>query len=41
MGKTGSGERDVPISFGGATFHPGDQVWSNGDGVVVLRPGSA
>jgi regulator of ribonuclease activity A len=39
-GKTGSGERDVPISFGGA-FHSGDQVWSDGDGLVVLRPASA
>ena len=34
--KTGAGERDVPVSFGGATFHPGDQLWSDDDGVVVL-----
>jgi regulator of ribonuclease activity A len=36
--KTGAGERDVPVAFGSATFHPGDQVWSDDDGVVVLRP---
>ncbi|WP_448616466.1 ribonuclease E activity regulator RraA [Modestobacter sp. URMC 112] len=34
--KTGSGDRDVPVTFGGTTFHPGDQVWSDDDGVVVL-----
>jgi regulator of ribonuclease activity A len=34
--KTGAGERDVPVTFGGATFSPGDQVWSDDDGVVVL-----
>jgi len=37
-GKTGAGERDVPVTFGGTTFHPGDRVWSDDDGVVVLRP---
>ena len=36
--KTGAGERDVPVTFGGATFSPGDQVWSDDDGVVVLPP---
>ncbi len=35
--KTGAGERDVPVTFGSATFSPGDQVWSDDDGVVVLR----
>ncbi len=35
--KTGSGDRDVPVTFGGTTFHPGDQLWSDDDGVVVLR----
>ncbi|WP_448624345.1 ribonuclease E activity regulator RraA [Geodermatophilus sp. URMC 64] len=34
--KNGTGERDVPVSFGGVTFNPGDQVWSDDDGVVVL-----
>ena len=34
--KTGSGDRDVPVTFGGTTFCPGDQLWSDDDGVVVL-----
>ena len=34
--KTGAGERDVTVSFGGATFVPGALVFSDDDGVVVL-----
>src|SRR3954471_7849121 len=34
--KTGAGQRDVPVTFGGATFSPGDQLWSDEDGIVVL-----
>jgi regulator of ribonuclease activity A len=34
--KTGAGERDVAVTFGGTTFRPGDQLWSDDDGVVVL-----
>ena len=34
--KTGAGERDVPVSFGGTTFSPGDQVFSDDDGIGVL-----
>ena len=34
-GKSGSGHRDEPISFGGATFRPGDWVYSDEDGIVV------
>ena len=34
--KTGAGERDVIVSFGGATFAPGSLVFSDDDGVVVL-----
>ena len=34
--KTGAGERDVTVSFGGATFTPGALVFSDDDGVVVL-----
>jgi regulator of ribonuclease activity A len=34
-GKTGSGERDVPVSFGGVTIRPGDLVTSDDDGIVV------
>lgn len=37
--KTGAGERDVPVSFGEATFTPGAHVVSDGDGVVVLPLG--
>jgi len=35
-GKTGAGERDVPVSFGGITVRPGDRVTSDDDGIVVL-----
>jgi len=35
-GKTGAGERDVDITFGGATFRAGDYLWSDNDGVVAL-----
>ena len=35
-GKTGAGLRDVPVSFGGATFVPGDEVTADDVGVVVL-----
>ncbi len=34
--KTGAGERDVPVTFGGVTFTPGATLWSDDDGVVVL-----
>jgi regulator of ribonuclease activity A len=33
--QTGSGERDVPVEFGGITFTPGDLLYSDHDGVVV------
>lgn len=33
--RTGSGEKDVPLIFGGTIFRPGDQVCSDDDGVVV------
>jgi len=39
-GKTGAGERDVDITIGGATFHAGDHLWSDNDGVVALAVGS-
>lgn len=35
--KTGTGRRDVPVGFGGATFRPGDVLVSDDDGIVVLR----
>jgi regulator of ribonuclease activity A len=34
--KTGTGERDVIVQFGGATFEPGAIVYSDEDGVVML-----
>ena len=34
--KAGVGERDVVVSFGGATFTPGARVVSDDDGIVVL-----
>ncbi|MET0535971.1 MAG: ribonuclease E activity regulator RraA [Steroidobacter sp.] len=33
--KTGAGQLDVPIEFGGAVFRPGDWVYSDADGLVV------
>jgi regulator of ribonuclease activity A len=35
-GKTGSGEVDVPVTFGDVTFAPGASVHADEDGVVVL-----
>jgi regulator of ribonuclease activity A len=34
--KTGAGERDVTLSFGGVTFVPGDIAYSDDDGIVVV-----
>jgi regulator of ribonuclease activity A len=37
--KKGWGERDVPVTFGGVTFAPGEWLAADADGVVVLpRP---
>lgn len=35
--KRGEGERDVPVRFAGATFHPDDYVYADEDGIVVSR----
>ncbi|XVU29016.1 ribonuclease E activity regulator RraA [Actinoplanes sp. CA-054009] len=35
--KTGAGDRDVPLQIGGCDFHPGAQIVSDDDGIVVLR----
>jgi regulator of ribonuclease activity A len=35
-GKTGAGERDVTVSFGGVDFVPGDIAYSDDDGIVVV-----
>ncbi|WP_328370127.1 ribonuclease E activity regulator RraA [Streptomyces sp. NBC_00457] len=34
--KAGEGTVDVPVSFGGVTFSPGDILHADGDGVVLL-----
>jgi regulator of ribonuclease activity A len=37
--KNRAGAVDVPVSFGGVTFHPGDVLHADDDGVVLLpRP---
>ncbi|MDO5735075.1 MAG: ribonuclease E activity regulator RraA [Propionibacteriaceae bacterium] len=33
--KTGAGERDVPVTFGGIEFTPGHILYSDDDGIVV------
>jgi regulator of ribonuclease activity A len=33
--KHGAGERNVPLRFGGVTFHPGDYLYADEDGIVV------
>ena len=34
-GKTGEGERDVPVEFGGVVWTPGQHVYADEDGVVL------
>ena len=34
--KTGAGERDVDIALGGVVFVPGEAVYSDDDGIVVV-----
>lgn len=34
--KRGEGQRDVPVTFGGVTFVPGEWLAADDDGVVVL-----
>ena len=40
-GKTGAGAVGEPVAFGGVTFTPGDLVYADEDGVVVLPAGSS
>lgn len=35
-GKTGAGAIDVPVTFGGVTFQPGDMLHADDDGIVLL-----
>lgn len=34
--KTGAGQRDVAVTFGGVTFLPGEIAYSDDDGIVVV-----
>lgn len=34
-GKTGAGERDIVVSFGGVNFIPGEVLYADADGIVV------
>lgn len=36
--KTGDGQRDVAVQFGGVVFTPGDIAYSDDDGIVVVAP---
>lgn len=38
--KTGAGDRDVTLSFGGVVFVPGDIAYSDDDGIVVVAAAS-
>ena len=40
-GKTGSGQVDVPVEFGGVRFVPGAQLYSDEDGILVTPEPSA
>jgi regulator of ribonuclease activity A len=35
--KRGEGQRDLPVRFGGVTFHPGNWLYADEDGVIVAR----
>ncbi|WP_115937797.1 ribonuclease E activity regulator RraA [Aestuariispira insulae] len=37
--KTGAGERDVPVTFGGVTFTPGGWLYADEDGVLFHAKG--
>ncbi|MGZ5131895.1 MAG: ribonuclease E activity regulator RraA [Caldimonas sp.] len=39
--KRGAGERDVAVQLQGVWVRPGDTLYADGDGMVVLRPGVA
>jgi regulator of ribonuclease activity A len=38
-GKAGIGLVDVPVTFGGVTFHPGEWIYSDEDGLLVAAEG--
>ena len=37
-GKSGSGEIEVPVGFGGCSFTPGAMLYADDDGIVGLAP---
>ena len=39
--KTGAGETDVPVEFGGVAFAPGDWVFADEDGILVTSGSEA
>jgi regulator of ribonuclease activity A len=39
--KTGAGAVDVPVTFGGVTFDPGDILHADDDGIVLLPQSAA
>lgn len=38
-GRSGAGEVDIPVEFGGIVFVPGQRLVADEDGVIVLPPG--
>jgi regulator of ribonuclease activity A len=36
--KSGDGQRDVAIEFGGVVFTPGEIAYSDDDGIIVVAP---
>lgn len=37
--KTGEGDRDIPVEFGGVTFVPGEIAYCDEDGIVIVAGG--
>lgn len=35
--KLGAGQRDIPVTFAGVTFSPGDHVYADTDGILVSK----
>lgn len=33
--RRGEGQRDLDVTFGGVTFHPGDHLYADADGILV------
>ncbi|MEZ4293459.1 MAG: ribonuclease E activity regulator RraA [Polyangiaceae bacterium] len=39
--KRGEGSRDIPVTFGGITFSPGEMLYADEDGIIVLDASAA